>query len=93
MDTTFGLLNVKSEACRERAICELEKTATQNVVTAFLTKNLKWVLLTLYICLYIQIRYSLELECCEQFDNSYAKCRHCLPNEKPQVSMTLYICL
>jgi len=40
VDTTFGLLNVKSEACRERAICELERTATQNVVTAFLTKNL-----------------------------------------------------
>jgi len=40
VDTTFGLLNVESEACRARAICELERTATQNVVTAFLTKNL-----------------------------------------------------
>lgn len=40
VDTTFGLLNVESEACRARAICELERTANQNVVTAFLTKNL-----------------------------------------------------
>jgi hypothetical protein len=66
VDTTFGLLNVKSEACRERAICELEKTATQNVVTAFLTKNLKWVwhytsVFSTYI--FRLDRYPLRFEC------------------------------
>jgi len=40
VDTTFGILNVESEPCRARAICQIERSASQNAVLSFLTKNL-----------------------------------------------------
>ena len=29
-DTTFGLMNVDSEICRQKMICEMEKAAAKN---------------------------------------------------------------
>ena len=41
VDSTFGLINVDSEVCRERAVCELERAASENAFLGFIVKNLK----------------------------------------------------
>lgn len=40
VDTTFGLMNVESAVCRERAICELERAAGKNAFFGFVVQNL-----------------------------------------------------
>lgn len=39
VDTTFGVMNVESEPCRQRTICEMEKVASQNPVVSFVLKT------------------------------------------------------
>jgi len=40
VDSTFGLMNIESQVCRERAICELERKASENAFFGFIVKNL-----------------------------------------------------
>jgi len=40
VDSTFGLINIESQVCRERAICELERKASENAFFGFIVKNL-----------------------------------------------------
>ena len=39
VDTTFGLMNVDSEICRQKMICEMEQTASKNSVLDFVLQN------------------------------------------------------
>lgn len=39
VDTTFGVMNVESEPCRQRTICEMEKVASQSPVVSFVLKT------------------------------------------------------
>jgi len=39
VDTTFGLMNVDSEICRQKMICEMEKAAAKNSVLDFVLQN------------------------------------------------------
>merc|ERR1712024_217223 len=40
VDSTFGLMNIESQVCRERAICELERKASEKAFFGFIVKNL-----------------------------------------------------
>lgn len=37
--TTFGVMDVDSEACRKRTICEIERVASQNPIVSFFVKT------------------------------------------------------
>merc|ERR1712018_325129 len=39
VDTTFGVMNVESEPCRMRTICEMEKVASQNPIASFFVRT------------------------------------------------------
>jgi len=39
VDTTFGVMNVESEPCRKRTICEVERVASQNPIVSFFIKT------------------------------------------------------
>lgn len=39
VDTTFGVMNVESEPCRMRTICEMEKVASQNPIVSFFVRT------------------------------------------------------
>lgn len=39
VDTTFGVMNIDSEPCRKRTICEMERVATQYPIVSFIVKT------------------------------------------------------
>ena len=39
VDTAFGVMNVESEECRMRSICEMERVATRYPIMSFLVQT------------------------------------------------------
>jgi hypothetical protein len=39
VDATFGVMNIQSETCRKRTICEMEKVASQYSIISFFVKT------------------------------------------------------
>merc|ERR1712025_872697 len=81
VDSTFGLINVDSEVCRERAVCELERAASENAFLGFIVKNLNSYVngLDKYES---AIERGLNGQSCEEF---YAECSYSIGQSLPNL--------
>ena len=41
VDSTFGVMNIDSEPCRKRTICEMERVATKYPIVSFIVKTVR----------------------------------------------------